>query len=87
MVTGLNFLDVFMIDDNLTILEKIFSKLGSPTEKSYPRAAAKLQKLGVKHYDFDTNLIKELGEFSGLILRCLTINPENRPIIEELLID
>jgi len=87
MVTGRNFLDVFMIDDNLTILEKIFSKLGSPTEKSYPRAAAKLQKLGVKHYDFDINLIKELGEFSGLILRCLTINPENRPIIEELLID
>ena len=87
MVTGRNFLDVFMIDDNLTILEKIFSKLGSPTEKSYPRAAAKLEKLGVKHYDFDTNSIKELGEFSGLILRCLTVNPENRPIIEELLID
>jgi hypothetical protein len=87
MVTSRNFLDVYDFDNDITILEKIFSKLGSPTEKSYPRAAAKLERLGIKHYDFDTNLIKELGEFSGLILSCLTVNPENRPIVEELLID
>lgn len=88
MMTGNDLITVYIFDDNEDILNKMFNKLGTPTEDTWPGITATLKELNISHHDFDdTKLIQEIYPFDKLILDCLTFNPKNRPIIDELLLD
>lgn len=93
MITGLNFVDYPNIsnigyrDVNKQFAIGIFNRLGTPNDKEWPGITNKLKELDISPSERDPNLSKDLYPFDKLILSCLTPNPKNRPIIEELLID
>ena len=91
MMTGTSFVnpDISNIgwkDVNKEFLKSIFNKLGSPTEQTWQGITDELKELDIAPSIPDPNLSKELYPFSDLILACLTLNPVDRPIIDELLI-
>ena len=93
MITASNFVEypdlsnIGYRDINKQFAVGIFNKLGTPTDKEWPGITDKLKELNISRSESDTSLPKKLHLFDKLILSCLTPNPKNRPIVEELLID
>lgn len=93
MITGTNFVDFIDIsnigyrDVNKQFAIGIFNRLGTPIEIEWRGISLKLKELDILPLERDINLSKNLYPFDKLILNCLTFNPKNRPIVEQLLID
>jgi len=78
-------IDIYM-KHPIDFLNDIFKQLGSPSENEWPGITNKLKEFNISKKDHNPNLSKNLYPFSELILDCLTLNPENRPTVYELLI-